>query len=279
MSIGSFEGRGVVVTGGGSGIGAATCRLLALRGAQVGVLDRRGGAARELADEIGGLALHCDVTDPDGVDAALTTADAELGGLSALVNNAGIGNLKRLEDYTDAEVERIWRVNFSGTYACLRSAVPYLRAAGEVRGSPSSVVNVASLSAVRPTRGEAPYSAAKAAVVGLTMAAALEWAPEVRVNCVSPGFIHTELNDLLVADEDARSGIEERTPLGRIGSVSETAALIAFLLSDEAGYMTGQNLVLDGGTMLSSAQMDPVLGPLLDTFSEASRTGTPGEQN
>lgn len=264
MSAGSFEDRGVVVTGGGSGIGAATCRLLALRGARVGVLDRRGGPARELADEIGGLALVCDVTEPEAVDAAVTTADAELGGLSGLVNNAGFGDLKRLEDYTDPEIERIWRVNFSGTYACLRSAMPYLRAAGAERGTPSSVVNVASVSGVRPTRGEAPYSAAKAATIALTSAAALEWAPDIRVNCVSPGFIHTALNDMLVADPSGRRAIEEGTPMRRMGSASETAALIAFLLSDEAGYMTGQNLVLDGGTLLPSAQMDPLLGPLLD---------------
>lgn len=279
MSVGSFVDRGVVVTGGGSGIGAATCRLLALRGARVGVLDRQAASARELADEIGGLALHCDVTDPGGVDAALTMADAELGGLSGLVDNAGVGNLKRLEDYNDAEIELIWRVNFVGTYTCMRAAVPYLRAASAERGTPSSVVNVASVSGVRPTRGEAPYSAAKAGVIALTSSAALEWAPDVRVNCVSPGFIHTPLNEVLVADPHSRRSVEERTPMGRVGSASETAVLIAFLLSDEAGYMTGQNLVLDGGTMLPSAQMDPILGPLLDMIADAPGPDASGRQN
>lgn len=269
MTVDSLDGRAVVVTGGASGIGAATCRLLALRGARVAVLDRQAGAAEELAEEIGGLALGCDVADSEAVDAALTRADAELGGLSGLVNNAGIGNLKPLEAYTDGEIDLIWRVNFLGTYSCLRSAVPYLRASSDRRGMPSSVVNVASVSALRPTRGEAPYSAAKAATVALTMAAALEWAPSVRVNCVSPGSVHTALNDVLVSDPSTRGVIVEGTPLGRLGSASEVAGMIAFLLSDEAGYVTGQNLVIDGGTMLPSSQMDPVLEPLLALFDEA----------
>jgi len=128
------------------------------------------------------------------------------------------------------------------------------------------VVNMASVSGVRPTRGEAPYSAAKAATVALTSSAALEWAPAVRVNCVSPGLIHTPLNDVLVSDQAARTGMEERTPMGRVGTAPEPAALIAFLLSDESGYVTGQNVVIDGGSTLSSGQMDPVLGPLLEMF-------------
>ena len=272
MSVG-LEGRGIVVTGGGSGIGAATCRLLALKGAAVGVLDRNADAARSVADEIGGLALACDVGASDQVDAAIARADAELGGLTGLVNNAGLGNLKPLEDYSDRDVELIWRVNFFGSYACLRAAAPFLRVAAGRRREPSAVVNVASVSGVRPTRGEAPYSAAKAATVALTSSAALEWAPTVRVNCVSPGFIHTPLNDMLVSDEAARSGVEDRTPMGRVGSASETAGLIAFLLSDESSYITGQNVVIDGGTMLTNAQMDPVLGPLLELFSGGDPDG------
>ena len=127
-------------------------------------------------------------------------------------------------------------------------------------------MNIASVSGIRPTRGEAPYSAAKAAAIALTRSAALEWAPEVRVNCVSPGFVHTPLNDMLVADPASLADLESRTPLARVGTADETAGVIVFLLSDAASYMTGQNLVLDGGTLLPSAQMDPVLGSLLDLF-------------
>ncbi len=263
----------VVVTGGASGIGAATCELLAASGVAVGVLDRNESGARAVAERIGGLALVADVARSEQVDDAMRRADAELGGLAGLVNNAGVGNLKPLEDYTDAEVDLIWRVNVTGAFNCLRAAAPLLRSWAAEGGGPASVVNVASVSGVRPTRGEAPYSAAKAAVIALTRAAALEWAPEVRVNCVSPGFIHTPLNDVLVQDEVARSGIEARTPLGRIGTADETASVIAFLLSPASSYMTGQNLVLDGGTMLPSDQMDPVLGPLLEMFGGSGSAG------
>jgi NAD(P)-dependent dehydrogenase (short-subunit alcohol dehydrogenase family) len=119
---------------------------------------------------------------------------------------------------------------------------------------------------VRPTRGEAPYSAAKAAVVALTQAAALEFAPDIRVNCVSPGFVRTPLNEVLAGDDELRAAIEANTPMARVGTAEEVAELIVFLLSDRAGYLTGQNIVLDGGSMLNSAQMDPVLTPLLRHF-------------
>ncbi len=255
---------GVVVTGGASGIGAATCRLLAGRGVDVGVLDRDADGAARVAAEVGGLALPADVAVAEQLESAIDRAVDTLGGISGLVNNAGVGNLKPLEDYTEREVDLIWRVNVTGTLLGLRVAAPHLRAHHRATGRPAAVVNVASVSGVRPTLGEAPYAAAKAAVIALTRSAALEWAPAVRVNCVSPGFVRTPLNEVLLADGPTLEGLERRTPMGRLGTAEETAELIAFLLDDRCAYLTGQNVVLDGGSTLTSSQMDPVLGPLID---------------
>lgn len=197
------------------------------------------------------------MADPSAVEDLFARVAEELPPLRGLVNNAGVGNLKPLESYTPVETELIWSVNVAGTYNCLRSAAPLLRSNG------GAVVNVASVSALRPTRGEAPYSAAKAAVVALTQSAALEWAPQVRVNSVSPGFIRTPLNDVLATEDRWIDGVEERTPSGRIGTAAETASVIVFLLSEAASYVTGQNLAIDGGSMLTSAQMDPLFEELL----------------
>lgn len=260
MSVAQRMG-GAVVTGGASGIGEAVVRRLAADGVPVAVLDRDAERAASVAAEVDGLALVADVGDSTALESAIESAAESFGGLRHLVNNAGVGNLKPLESYTDKEVDLIWRVNVAGTYSGLRAAARLMRSAG------GSVVNVASVSGVRPTQGEAPYSAAKAAVIALTKSAALELAPSIRVNCVSPGFVRTPLNEMLASDEGMRSSIESGTPLARVGQADEVAELIAFLLSDRAGYLTGQNIVLDGGSLLNSAQMDPVLGPLLHHFS------------
>ncbi len=248
-----------VVTGAASGIGEAIARRLSVAGADVALLDRDGDGARRVARELGALALVADVADRDALEAAIASATERLGPLRHLVNNAGVGNLKHLQDYSEREVDLIWKVNVSGVFWGLQAAARSMPDGG-------SVLNVASVSGVRPTRGEAPYSAAKAAVVALTQAAALELAPRVRVNCISPGFVRTPLNEMLAADDAIRSTIESATPMARVGTSDDVAALAEFLLSDDAGYLTGQNIVLDGGSMLTSAQMDPVLGPLLDRF-------------
>jgi NAD(P)-dependent dehydrogenase (short-subunit alcohol dehydrogenase family) len=253
--VGLLAGRRAVVTGGGSGIGAATCRRFAEEGAAVAVLDVDAGAAEVVAGAVGGVAVPVDVADGEAVGAAFDRAAAALAGLDIVVNNAGTGNVLPLADYSDAEWARLLGVNLTGVFHGTRAAVAHLRASGRE----GAIVNVSSLSGLRPTRGEAPYSAAKAGVVALTMSAALEYGPAIRVNCVSPGFIRTPLTELAAADEATRSELEAATPLGRLGSAEEVAATIAFLCSDLAAYVTGANLVVDGGSALVNAQVDPML--------------------
>ncbi len=249
-----FDGHQVVVTGGGSGIGEATCRLLAAEGATVTVLDRAGDAAGRVAAEIGGRAVVADVRDPDAVTTAIATAAEAMGGLTDLINNAGIGTAKSLLDYTDKEWALLIGVNLTGTFNGIRAAGPIMLAAGG-----GSIVNNASLTAIRPTRGEGPYSAAKAGVLALTQNAALELAPTVRVNAVAPGMIHTPLTDIVVTNEAWRTAAEAGTPAGRVGTADEVAQVIAFLASDAASYVTGHTIVVDGGSILPSLQSDALL--------------------
>lgn len=249
----------VIVTGAASGIGLALARSLVADGGTVALVDRSAGVVA-VAAELGerAFAFVCDVGDGDAVTETFNEAATAMGGLDGAVNNAGIGNLKSLVDYTDREFDLLVRVNLYGTFHGLRAAVPLIRASGG-----GSIVNVASVSGVRPTRGEAPYSAAKAGVISLTMAAALEEGPDVRVNVVSPGFIRTPLNEFLADDPATRAELEAATPAGRIGGPEDVVSVMRFLLSDDASYITGQNLIIDGGAVLPLAQTDGVLGRML----------------
>jgi NAD(P)-dependent dehydrogenase (short-subunit alcohol dehydrogenase family) len=227
---------------------------MAEEGAAVAVLDVDGDAASAVADDTGGVAVVADVADSTALTAAVDAAAERLGGLTTLFNNAGVGNVTPFHRYEDDEWERLIGVNLRGVFAGIRAAVPHLRAAGG-----GAIVNMASVSGLRPTRGEAPYSAAKAGTIALTKSAALEYAPAIRVNAVSPGFIDTPLTVWPAQDEALRAEIETHTPLRRVGTAEEVADVVVFLCSDLARYVTGQNVVVDGGSMLPSAQADPFL--------------------
>lgn len=251
--MGLLDGQLAIVTGGAAGIGRATAERFAAEGARVAVLDIDGDGAAAVADAIRGVAVVADVADAESCAAGIAEGAAALGGLSILVNNAGIGAAMPMHLYSDQDWRRIVGVNLDGTFFGIRAAIPFLK---ESRGC---IVNVASLTGVRPTRFESPYSAAKAGVISLTMAAALEYAPEIRVNCVSPGFIDTNLTAIVLADDERRAVVEEATPLERVGTPDDVANVITFLASSQAAYVTGQNLVVDGGSALPNTQADAIL--------------------
>jgi NAD(P)-dependent dehydrogenase (short-subunit alcohol dehydrogenase family) len=252
--MGLVDGQRAVITGGGSGIGRATCRRMTAEGARVAVLDVDGDAAEAVAKEIDGIAYRVDVTDYAALEAAVRDAAGELGGISALFNNAGGSSLSRIHRFDLDEWDRIVRLNLTGVFHGIKAAVPLMLDRGG-----GSIVSTASISGTRPSAGEAPYSAAKAAVAALTANAALEYAPTVRVNAVSPGMIHTALTDPLLGFEGIPEHMTAKTPLARIGTPEDIADVVVFLCSDLARFVTGQNLVVDGGMTLHGAGVDGLL--------------------
>ncbi len=250
--MGMLEGQLAVITGGASGIGAATARRFVEEGARVAIVDVDTDAAAALASEVGGVAITADVAEPESIAGAVAEAAERLGGLTTVFNNAGIGAARPLHDYSDRAWTKIVDVNLAGTFDGIRAAVPLLADGG-------CIVNHASVSGIRPTRFEGPYSAAKAGVISLTMDAALEYAPRIRVNCVSPGFIETALTAGVLADAESRAAVERGTPLRRVGTATEVANAVVFLASPLASYVTGHNLVVDGGSYLPNSQADAIL--------------------
>jgi NAD(P)-dependent dehydrogenase (short-subunit alcohol dehydrogenase family) len=227
---------------------------MAEEGARVAVVDIDGDAAGECAKEIDGTAHVADVADPDGLRDAFDAAAGAMGGITTVFNNAGIGGMSPLAEWEPTEWNRMISVNLTGVYLGFRAAVPHLLAAGG-----GSIVSTASISGTRPAAGEAPYSAAKAGVAAITASAALEYAPGIRVNAVSPGMIETALTaPLLQFVPDAQERYERTTPAGRVGQPEDIADVVVFLCSDLARFITGQNLVVDGGMTLHGSGVDGI---------------------
>jgi NAD(P)-dependent dehydrogenase (short-subunit alcohol dehydrogenase family) len=237
-----FRGLVAVVTGGASGIGAATARLLHGRSARVAVLDRNTDGAPD-----GVLALRCDITDNPAIEAAVAEIVERLGGLDVLVNNAGIGAAGDVSQNDDTEWARVLDVNVTGIARVTRAALPYLH-----QSRHPAVVNTCSAVAFVGVRQRALYSASKGAVYSLTLAMAADHASEgIRVNAVAPGTTDTPwVARLLDAAEDpeaAAEALQRRQPLGRLVSAEEVAYGIASLASPLAGSTTGTILRIDGG--------------------------------
>jgi 2-hydroxycyclohexanecarboxyl-CoA dehydrogenase len=247
-----FEGRTALVTGGASGIGAATARRLAAEGARVVVADLNADGAREVSGEIDGTAVTMDVLDNESVAAGVAEALEAVGALDVLVNNAG-GGARGLGWFVDIPPED-WdfqlRLNLHSVLAVTQQVVPGMRE--RKRGA---IVNVASEAGRGGSEMNIPYSAAKSGVIGFTKAVAREFGRYgVRCNAVSPGPIETPLLDAVAGTGDAgeryRQGMINATRLGRAGTPDEVAATIAFLASDDAGFITGETLGVSGGLQM-----------------------------
>ena len=246
-------GRVAVVTGAASGMGLAIARHLAARGHRVGVLDVQADAALRAAEELratgaAAIAAHADVTDRRAVDAALDAVRAELGPIHIMVTSAGLDSFEPFSDITIESWERILAVNLTGTFHCLQAAVPDMLAAGWGR-----MVTISSSSAQSGAVHMAHYVASKAGVVGLTKALALELARHgITVNNVPPGVIDTPMSRRAEGYGGIGSidKIARRIPVGRAGTPEDIAAVCGFLCSDEASYVTGQVIGVNGGMIL-----------------------------
>jgi 2-hydroxycyclohexanecarboxyl-CoA dehydrogenase len=247
-----LEGKIALVTGGASGIGAATVRRLAAEGARVAVADLNEDGAREVAGEIAGVALHMDVTDVESVNTAVAAASEQLGPIDVLVNNAGTDLFSFFVKTDPGLWDFVLGVNLRGVLAVTHAVLP-----GMQDRRVGAIVNVASEAGRVGSQGSAVYSAAKAGVIGFTKAIAREAARyRVRVNAVAPGPIETPLLNaapqiLGEIGERLKQGMVDATQLGRSGQPEEVAAAIAVLASEDASYVTGQTLNVSGGLSMS----------------------------
>lgn len=237
-----FDGAVAIVTGGASGLGAATAALLAERGARVAVLDRNTDGVPD-----GMFAAACDVTDREQVDAAVAAVAAHYGGLDIVINNAGIGAAGDIAANDDAEWQRVLDVNVVGIARVTRAALAHLR-----ESTRAAVVNTCSVVAVVGVPNRALYSASKGAVAALTLAMAADHVKEgIRVNAVTPGTADTPwVGRLLDAAEDpeaAASALRARQPMGRLVTADEVANAIVYLASPNSSSTTGTLLAVDGG--------------------------------
>ena len=235
--------RRALITGASGGIGGAITRALAAQGARVAISGTREPVLEELAGAVGGglVVLAADLADAKAADGLVARASEALGGLDILVNNAGITRDNLALRMKDEEWSEVLRVDLEACFRLSRSALR-----GMVRQRYGRIVNVTSVVGVTGNPGQANYAAAKAGVVGMSKSLALEIAARgVTVNCVAPGFVDTAMTRAL--NEQQRARILSAIPAARLGSGDEVAACVAFLASDQAAYITGQTIHVNGG--------------------------------
>jgi NAD(P)-dependent dehydrogenase (short-subunit alcohol dehydrogenase family) len=247
--MGPLEGKVAIVTGAAQGIGQAIAERFAREGAQVSLSDVKNEAGQRVADKIqaaGNTALftRCDVSVESEVDAMIERTIQQFGTVDILVNNAALAIYKQLHEYEQSEWDHVIAVNLRGLYLTSRRCIPIMAEHGG-----GSIIHLASAHARITAPGNTPYVAAKGGVVALTRAMALECAPhKIRVNCILPGAIETPMLMENWGDVPAEQHpLVPRIPLGRVGQPDEIARVAQFLASDESSYMTGSDVLVDGG--------------------------------
>jgi 3-oxoacyl-[acyl-carrier protein] reductase len=241
-----LEGKVALVTGGAQGIGQVTALHLASKGADVAVSDinREGvlGTAKEI-EGLGrrGLALEGDVSNPADAEITVAKTVEQLGGIDILVNNAGITRDKLLLRMTEEDWDAVLNVNLKGTFNCTKAAVKHM-----VKRKSGRVVNIASVVGEMGNAGQANYAASKAGIIGLTKSIAREYAQRgINVNAIAPGYIETPMTEAL--SEKVKEELKAQIPMARLGTPSDVAKAVYFLVSDASSYITGQVLNVNGG--------------------------------
>ena len=241
----TFDGKAVLITGGTRGIGRAAARAFLDAGARVAINGRTLDSAAQAIDALGNhdrlVAAPGDVATAAGCEAAVGAAIEALGGLDVLVNSAGVYGRRPIAEIDEAFWDAIMDINVKGTFFCSRAALPALQESG------GCIVNLASIAGLEAYSGSSVYCTSKAAVVNLTRAMALELAPGVRVNCVCPGVVDTDMAREGLSDNGDLSAQAAFHPMKRVATAEEVAQAILYLASTEAGFVTGVALAVDGG--------------------------------
>ena len=247
--MGRLDNRTAIVTGAASGMGEATARLLAAEGAKVLAVGRDTSKIHDVLGNVDGIeTLGKDVTDPDAGEVIIAKAVDLFGGLDILVNNAGAGSGGNLEDMTDEDWAAGFSINVDSMFRLCRAATPELR-----KSKAGRIVNIGSLMSLVGGPGMGSYAASKHAVIGLTKTLACELGPDgITVNAVIPGAIHTAMmQGIIDTDPETVAYWDARAPLGRWGTAEDIAPPVLFLASDDAAFVTGASLAVDGGVAAS----------------------------
>jgi NAD(P)-dependent dehydrogenase (short-subunit alcohol dehydrogenase family) len=239
---GRLDGRRIIVTGAASGMGRAIAELFVAEGAAVALLDRDETRLAEAAKALGAPARACDVASAASVESAVAGAVRALGGCDGLVNAAGVLVTKPFAEFDRETWDRLIAVNLTGPFNVIHAALPALQAAPS-----ATIVNIASVSGYMPMAGTAGYSASKGGLIMFTKCLAFDLGPNIRANCICPGVIKTEMTRYLWENPEHAQRASDRVALKRIGGPEEVAKAALYLTSEDSGFTTGTEILVDGG--------------------------------